>query len=156
MRFLIDASGDIAFPADSLRRDIGELRVPPGPQAIIDGATSESIAVAAEALDLAELRDIEGRQLFVRHSTCLDLQYDLSGDPTLRLSMAREPLTGGSDDIEFRNAIITDWVTTSDYSATDPNSELCEFQWDGERHFMLTFLSFMVILRATEVRFTRE
>lgn len=157
MRFLLSEKGEISFPADFFARDIvrGPLWAPPpsaGPRTVFHGATLESVDDAAEFLDLAELRDVDGAPLFSHHARCIDFHYELSGEPTLNLTVERDASDGGSIGIEFRNAVITDWITEPNYSATDPNYELCELQWDGERHFMLTFLSFMVILRAEVVR----
>ncbi|WP_344770512.1 hypothetical protein [Aeromicrobium panaciterrae] len=157
MRFLIDEVGVISFPADFFSRDIerGESLPPPGPAAVIHGATRESITNAAEALDLAELEGEDGQALFSRHTRCRDFRYQLAGEPALDLVVERYESTKLMN-LRFGNAVITDWITEPNYSASDPNDELCELRWDGGRHFLLTFLSFMVILRADSLTFTSQ
>lgn len=46
---------------------------------------------------------------------------------------------------------MTDWTTEAGYSADHPNDELCELRWDGWRTFLLDFLSFKIIIRASRL-----
>ena len=151
MRFIIGGQGELYFPADflgtSARAPEGVDPPMPLPPTTIEGVTAESVEAAAASGEMNDLVLPNGDPVFVWHDKVETFDYRLSPIPGLTLGMGPD----ASSVLRFANAVIVDWTTATDYSPAHPNSELCDFNWDGRQHFLLQFLSFNIIVRAASL-----
>lgn len=154
LRFWVGPDGEIGYPPELLEWPLPLSRGPAHPtlpRTEVTGVDAASLADAAASGDLADLLLPDGNRLYTHHLRIEHFGYAFAPLPTLTLVLPSPIDDGPSTRVRFEDAVVTDWTTEAGYSADHPNDELCELRWDGWRTFLLDFLSFKIIVRASRL-----